>query len=434
MKPNIISRKLIKPCTPTPPNLNKYKLSYMDENLPQMNVGIILFYPPNPNTNIPKEFRVHIHELEKSLSEILPQFYPLAGRFIKNDHLVDCSDQGVEFVEAEFVDDDVDFVDLLSKMETKQLSDLLQPKFHQVDELPTDPLLSVQVTQFKCGALAVSVSVSHRIFDAASVGTFIAAWSSNANNKNLGGKISASFESILLFPGNGPSFGPCLTLPYPPTPVGKRFCFNKDAIVSLRSKLTTYYSRVRVVCAVISKALIGVDRTKQGGKSRPCQIVQAINMRGRTIPPLPKHSCGNLSLSAPVLITTDKVVGIEQLVDILGDGLEKRFADCAEMFSPGGRGWHGVITGPMADMVEKLCSDEVNTIMFSDWSKLGLYEADFGWGQKPLGAGMGPIFQEKMTVLMDNKEGDGMEAWVYLNAEDMAYFVRDEDIKLYTMS
>ncbi|KAL7145316.1 hypothetical protein ABFS83_07G073600 [Erythranthe nasuta] len=391
-----------------------------------MNVGIILFY------TIPKE-RLHIHELEESLSQILPKFYPLAGRFIKNDHLVDCSDQGVEFVVAEVVDDDVAFIDLLSKMETRQLIDLLQPKFHRVDELPTDPLLSIQVTQFKCGVLAVSVSVSHRIFDAASVGTFITAWSSNANDNNFGGKISPSFESIVLFPGNGPSSGPCLTAPCPPTPVGKMFCFKKDAITSLRSKLTTYYSRVRVVCAVIAKALIGVDRAKRGGKSRPCHIIQTINMRGRTIPPLPKHSCGNLSVLAPILITTDKVVGIEQLVDILGGGLEKRFDDCAEMFSPGGRGWQGVITGPLADMVENLCSDEVNTIMFTDWSKLGLYEADFGWGQKPLGAGIGATPHEKTIVLMDNKEGDGMEAWVHLNGDDMAYFEQDDDIKLYTM-
>ncbi|XP_012853626.1 PREDICTED: pelargonidin 3-O-(6-caffeoylglucoside) 5-O-(6-O-malonylglucoside) 4'''-malonyltransferase-like [Erythranthe guttata] len=297
-----------------------------------MNVGVILLYDNSISPNNPKQTTTHFQE---SLSKILPQFYPLAGRYIKKDHSVDCNDSGAEFVEAQVVDDDVTLSDVIltSKREVKLLNDyFLPPKFHQVDESPTDPLLSIRITRFKCGGLVVSVSVSHRIFGASSVGTFLAIWS-NAN-KNPGMvrsiKIRPSFDTPPeFFPGNYISRGNSIKMCWDPNIVVKRFSFHKEAITSLRSKLRLpENSRVRVVSAVIADAMIGVDRAKQSGKSRACLIAQAVNMRRRTFAPLPKHSCRNwLILSPTRCMIPNTVVGnnnnIQELVDILGDGLEK---------------------------------------------------------------------------------------------------------------
>ena len=182
MKINIVRRNFIKPSTPTPQNLKNYKLSFKDELSPPSNVGVVLFYRSNP-----KQANV----LEESLSGILPRFYPLAGRYIKEDFSVDCVDQGAEFVEAVADADDVEADDLLPRQGDRFAG-------------PTDALLSVQITELvKCGGLAVGVSVSHRIFDASSIGTFIAAWS-NAS-KILRGEegiiVVPTFDPHLLFPG-----------------------------------------------------------------------------------------------------------------------------------------------------------------------------------------------------------------------------------------
>ncbi|KAI3454766.1 hypothetical protein Pfo_011429 [Paulownia fortunei] len=347
----------------------------------------------------------------KSLAKILPQFYPLAGRYIKKDHLVDCSDQGAQFVEAEAVD--VQLLDLVEEMKTEQLNDLLPYQFYQVDEAATDPLLSIQITKFNCGGLVISVSVSHRIFDASSVGTFIAAWT-NANNPGTG-----PGAKITICPKSGlrPDFEPFRNRN--PSIVVKRFSFSKEAITSLRSKLrpndgkgvlsSRVISKVRVVCALISKALIGVDQAKYG-KSRSCLVVQAVNMRERTIPPLPKHSCGNLaipSITRCMATTETKDIGIQELVYLLGDGIEKTIADCAEILSPG-RDGHKIINDPLASLIEKSDSGE------------------------PVWASIGALPGENMTVLMDNKEGDGIEAWVHLNHNDMSYFEQDEELRLFT--
>lgn len=96
-----------------------------------INVGLILFYPK----------QIIYHHLQESLANILPKFYLLAGRYIKNHHSV------AEFVQAEAVE-----ADLLAKPQADdRLNDLLpRPLYHT--ESSTDPLLAIQITEFNiCG-------------------------------------------------------------------------------------------------------------------------------------------------------------------------------------------------------------------------------------------------------------------------------------------
>ncbi|KAK6124909.1 hypothetical protein DH2020_041347 [Rehmannia glutinosa] len=439
MKVNVVSRKLIKPCTPTPQN--KYKLSFLDEVSPPMNVSLILFYPPNPN---PKP--ILITHLEESLAKILPQFYPFAGRYIKKDRTIDRCDEGAEFVVAEAIEVEP-MADFIANTKNDQfLNNLLSRQPHEADKA-TDPILSIQITEFKsCGGLAISISVSHRIADASSIGTFVAAFSNIANlNSNFhagqwqkimtnNNNINPSFDAPKLFPGRYLSND---NIEPPSNIVVKRLLLNKNAISSLRSKLRSknggvVLSRVRVVSAVIAKALIGVDRAKHE-KSRACIILQGVNMRDRTIPPLPHHSCGNFSLHAVTeLANKGTDLGLQEMVYLLGDGIDKVIDDCAKMLSLDEDGREDIILGPIARALERLKSGEISYILgISDWSKFGFYEADFGLG-RPVWVGVGTLPCPNMTILMDNKEGDGIEAWVYMDYKDMPYFEQDEEVKLFT--
>lgn len=147
------------------------------------------------------------------------------------------------------------------------------------------------------------------------------------------------------------------------------------------------------------------------------------------VPPLPQPSCGNLStisLTRRINSTeTEQNLGIQKLVDLLADGLQRTIADCAEMLAPGADRY-GIHTRPAMKLMKELASGDVNFIMFTDWSKFGFYEADFGWG-KPVGVGAMPA-GEISILLMNNKEGDGMEAWLSLDCNDMAYLEHDEEI------
>ncbi|KAH6815972.1 hypothetical protein C2S51_020792 [Perilla frutescens var. frutescens] len=335
---------------------------------------------------------------------------------MKNDHCIDCSDEGVEFVEAEALD--VELIDLVAKTDADELNDLLPQQYFKIDEASHYPLMSIQATHFTSGGLTIAISVSHRVFDASSLGTFVAAWSNatNPDSYNKDGlklKITPSFNLPSLLPKKDRDFGlgsDQINVEGKEIVV-KRFLFNKEALTRLRSKLKPNIngktiSKVRVVCAVIAKALISVDRTKHG-KHRDVVITQAINMRERTVLPQLKHCCGNLflpSLRRRVAAAEAKVIGIQELVDVIGDDVRKKVWD-----------------------------PEMNAMLFSDWSKFGFYEADFRLG-KPVWASIGPQRPFiSAAVLMSDKEGDGIEAWLHLNQNDMQTFQQDEYINSFTM-
>ncbi|GFP85244.1 pelargonidin 3-o-(6-caffeoylglucoside) 5-o-(6-o-malonylglucoside) 4'''-malonyltransferase [Phtheirospermum japonicum] len=411
MKANVISTKLIKPCTPTPQNLSKYKISLTEELVPPMNFSVILFYPANPN---PKP--TILTQLQESLSKILPQFYPFAGRYIKKDHSINCNDEGAEFVEAEATT--IEMNDFISKTKNDQLNILLSRQTLDADK-PTDPLLSVQITHFKCGGVSISISLSHRISDASSLGTFIAAWSNANNNNNNNKPIIPSFDSPSVFPGINLEYD---IEPPPNNTVIKRLLFNKEAISSLRSKLRPN--------EFISRAMIGVEIAKKG-KSRDCVICQAVNIRERTIPPLPKHSCGYLVIQSFSECNMAADIGFEELVNTLGDAINKTVNSCAELMSLGQDERVKFVLDPVMNFMKRPERGETKIMWFTDWSKFGFYEADFGWGNKPVWVGIGSVPSENLGLFMNNKEGDGIEAWVFLNQNDVPYFEKDEYMKLF---
>ncbi|MCD9559061.1 hypothetical protein HAX54_016790 [Datura stramonium] len=96
MELNVISTKLIKPSSPTPPHLKNYKLSFFDQLAEREHVPLLLFYPRGHDD----ESATIDEKLEQSLSRILTHVYPAAGRLSKDRCSIDCLDQGVTFAKA----------------------------------------------------------------------------------------------------------------------------------------------------------------------------------------------------------------------------------------------------------------------------------------------------------------------------------------------
>jgi 5-bromo-4-chloroindolyl phosphate hydrolysis protein len=131
MEVQLISRKLIKPSVQTPPHLQNLNISFLDQLAPSLNVTNIFYYTNNHHVN-------NIEDLEKSLSEILTLFYPLAGRYIEDNLSVDCNDEGVEFLEAKV--DGVDLTQIIQQDPNSNL-DLLDHFVPCVTESDTSRLL-----------------------------------------------------------------------------------------------------------------------------------------------------------------------------------------------------------------------------------------------------------------------------------------------------
>ncbi|KAH6830669.1 hypothetical protein C2S53_010100 [Perilla frutescens var. hirtella] len=432
MKVHKISKKLIKPDTPTAQNLKNYKISMLDQFMESMNMGVILFYESKPEKNT---------QLEESLATILVEFYLLAGRYMKNDHFVDCNDDGAEFVEAE-AQGVAAIMDVAATTNSDQLNlnDLLPDQYFRADEAPNDPLLSIQATHFPCGGIAIAISISHRVFDMPSFAAFTAAWSKACSNpdhyyKAIESTSRPSFSIPSLLPymdlGLATRSNKCITEADEISV--KRLVFDKDAITRLRSKIAhnvndTVISGVSAVCAVIVKALMEADRAKHGGRSRGLFIIQPIDMRERTIPPQPKHVCGNLTIpSLTRRVDSGNVVGMGELVDVMDESVGRSIGEYSEILvSP------SIIMNALRNIRKQVFDPETNVIAFTDWSEFGFYDADFGWG-KPVWASIGPQPPAiTATVIMSDGEGNGIEAWLHLKQSDVAYFDQVEEIKLFT--
>ncbi|KAL0375558.1 UNVERIFIED_CONTAM: 3'-N-debenzoyl-2'-deoxytaxol N-benzoyltransferase [Sesamum calycinum] len=190
MKVSVVSRKLIKPCKPTPSDLCTYKISLIDEVNPSMHVTRIFFYESDQVAD-----DKYIASLEESLSQVLPLFYPLAGRYNKEEHYVNCNDKGAAFLTTEVDCPLHQFIG--PELESEQLDHLAALQIGEVDE-PTDPILAVQINRFQCGGLAIGVCTSHRVFDSCSQTTFLKAWANAATNGGL--VIRPDFDLASYFP------------------------------------------------------------------------------------------------------------------------------------------------------------------------------------------------------------------------------------------
>lgn len=427
MKVQLQSKKFIKPSTPTPPNSRTHKISFIDEHAPKMYIPLILYYPAPPNANNEHLFSSTCNQLEKSLAQTLVQFYPLAGRYNKDLHIVNCNDEGVEFVEAK-----VDFhlheiLERAAKLDPEQQLNSFIPSEICINEEITDPLLAIQVTMFKCGGLALGVCMSHRIADASTLSMFLESWTSASNNQQFkcSKEVCPIFDSASFFPGRNYTAGISLEgLRNINNVVTRRLLFDNKAISSLRAKTNPGpndkpKSKVQLVNAVLWKAIASVERLKDE-HSRAGLILQPLNLREKTIHQVPKNCCGNLCLLAIVPVTGGENTEIQDLADLLSGSIKWSFEEWTKIVS----------RGEDDPFLENLMRSLVNYYMITSWCRFPFYEDDFGWG-KPSWVSSVNLPVKNWIFLMDDKNGDGIEVWVNLDEKDMLVFEQACDIQTF---
>lgn len=164
----IESTKIITPATPTLHTLGHYKLGFIDENAPATNISVVLCFF-SCGRNLSPKFVTH---LEKSLEKTLIRFYLLAGIYQEEIHVVDYKDRGAEFIQAKVNIKLEDVILSGSEVNSRLIDEFILSAIGAVDQV-NDPILSIQVTIFECGGIALGVSISHRVVDGSSVCRFL---------------------------------------------------------------------------------------------------------------------------------------------------------------------------------------------------------------------------------------------------------------------
>ncbi|KAL5543772.1 hypothetical protein UlMin_007556 [Ulmus minor] len=422
MKVEILSRTLVKPFSSTPNDLRNYKLSLLDQFIPEFHIGIVFFY--SPTTNNDQSFNEKSQTLKKSLSETLTLFYPIAGRF-KDTATIDCNDEGSCLIEAKINSKLSDFLDQPG-LET--VGKLVPTLDSETMEMATKCLLIVQATLFECGGMAISFCFEHRFGDMSSEVTFLKNWIAIARGFDQELELD-----IPIF--NGASFLPPIDLPPLPAvdnPIERRkttrLVFESSKIAALK-KLSgqEHLSRVEVVLALILKSAITATRSISSSSSTAQSVIfQSVNLRKRLVPPLPENSIGNLFWSLPALIE-EKFMEFHEIVAKIREVKMEFYEEKVHKIKDSDEG-RLLIFESLKERGEIMFKiDDPNLYMCSSWCNFPFYEMDFGWG-KPIWVSNGVFSSRNVIVLEDTKCGTGIEAWVNLAPQIMSLFERDEEL------
>jgi shikimate O-hydroxycinnamoyltransferase len=323
--------------------------------------------------------------MEKSLAETLSLFYPLGGRYIKDEFSVECNDMGAEFLEAKVGG----FLSQLlerEERESEMASHLVAPLF----QTENSPLVIVQFNMFECGGLAIGISIAHRIADAFTIGTFINAWSTACRIGSEKVHCRPSFQLGSLFP---PKEMPSSSGTAPGTDIKiirRRFVFDGHTLSKLKAiarggdseqlVIKHHPSRVEVVTALIWMALIRVAQARHG-HLRPSLLGLTFNMRGKTAMTTPDYSCGNFVNWANAQFMPDDEIKMElhHFVNRVHDAISTTTHDCAK--ASNSDDIYSMVSSKAREVGEALGEGNVDTYMFSCWCRFPWYEADFGWGK-----------------------------------------------------
>ncbi|XP_076897984.1 benzyl alcohol O-benzoyltransferase-like [Bidens hawaiensis] len=164
-----LAQELIVPAKPTPRELKPLS-DIDDQEIIRRQTPFIMVYHRHPNKRNGNPASV----IREALAKLLVFYYPFAGRLKEGPAgklMVDCSGEGVLFIEAE------------ADVSLNQLGNELQPQFPCMDDLLYDvpgssgiinsPLLLIQVTRMLCGGFIFAIRLNHIMSDATGLIQFL---------------------------------------------------------------------------------------------------------------------------------------------------------------------------------------------------------------------------------------------------------------------
>ncbi|VVA41503.1 PREDICTED: shikimate [Prunus dulcis] len=369
--------------------------------------------------------------LKCSLAKALVPFYPVAGRLKLNDEgriEIDCNGEGVLFVVAETDSVLDEFGDFAPTLEFRKLV----PAVDYSAGISSYPLLVVQVTYFKCGGVSLGVGLEHRVADGFSGLHFVNTWSDIARGLDL--TIPPFIDRTLLRARDPPqpAFDHIEYQPDPPIKTGTKavgdesatvsiFRFTREQLNILKAKskedgntinYTTYEMLAGHIwkCASVARELPDDQETK---------LHIAVDGRSRLQPPLPPGFFGNVVFSsAPIAAAGDlkskptwyAASRIHDAVLRMDNDYLRSALDYLELqpdLLPHVRGAHTFRCPRLA---------------ITNWSRLPIYDADFGWG-RPTFMGPGGIGYEGLAFVLPSATNDGsLSVVISLQSQRMKSF------------
>lgn len=441
MEVKVLSKETIIPSAPTPPHLQTFQLSLLDQLSPMLYIPLLFFYSMKTNYGIEyQDPKKAIATLKNSLSKTLSRFYLLAGRII--DKSIHCNDKGAVFMEASV---SCNMIEILKEPNNEVLTKLLPCSLSCSKPVEEYAQIVVQANIFKCGGIAISLCLLHKLIDGATFSCFLKSWATtnrallslDSSPNNMVRYDYKSFSSLFpqtnLLPFHQKLINNNNEVVVPSSTSTRnrrlrRFVFRSKAILDLKAKAKSSDvpnpTCVETLTGFIWKYAMKVA---DGYSSlRPSTLSHVVNIRKIIEPSLPEVSVGNILWGAVAhySTTSNEEFGnleLSKLVILLRKSFEKiKKTDYIKeliMGSDKGR------SKSVMKLVREINKWPLSNYYFcTSWRNMNLNQVDFGWG-KPIWIAIAGDSNELMSnviVFIDNVLDDGsVEAWILLDEKEM---------------
>ncbi|MFS7892695.1 putative deacetylvindoline O-acetyltransferase [Helianthus anomalus] len=423
----IISRDIIKPANPTPSHLQTYNLSEIDLLTEKAYMPLILFYPKNASCSLTAQDKASV--LKKSLSQSLTKYHHFAGRLpTRTTPYVDCNDEGVLFLEARN-DSGLDAFKLTSAKDGN-LDYLFADDMVCYNSPHHRNLVGVQLNHFACGGVGLAISMSHLVGDGCTLGSFMLHWASVARYGSPDDKevLPLNPHFIHVPRTNSPlSEAPVMNqhLASITTRVMKKFVFPNSKLSDLKkvvSDETNNPTRVEVLTSLLYRTAVAAATTKSGC-FKPSYLFMTADIRKHFVDKLPQTTVGNFVSMMMVPTRHESQTSISMLVaEIKKQKLQLKGVQSVEQAAKSMELVHSKFRN---DDLEHLANGSYAS---SSLCGMAFGKVDFGWGKPTAKAFAFRSAGRNAFLLMDSTDGDGIEAHVILEKEDMEIFQNDKEL------
>ncbi|KAJ0743389.1 putative taxadien-5-alpha-ol O-acetyltransferase [Helianthus annuus] len=360
---------LVAPCEPTPSET--LDLSRIDR-LPVLRCNartLHVFEPIGPHGAAGSTIR-------EALAKALVPYYPLAGRLSSDGSTIECTGDGVWFVETS-ADCSLRSVGYFEDVTTIPFDSLLPSP--PPENQGVDPLVLMQITEFEGDGFVMGLTFCHTICDGLGAAQFL----------NAIGEFAREVNPLTVTPVWHRDFLPPPQLPTPATLPPPNFTLPDyhlvqanidipldDRITRLKDKFMKeslkHCSTFEIVAAALwrnrTQAVHGL-----GSESRTMKLVFFANCRPLVAPPLPKGFYGNCFFPVTISASSEtlaraSIVEVIRMIQEAKARLPEEFSDWVK--EDGGRKKEDPFAPPLG----------YDTLFLSEWGRLGFNQVDYGNG------------------------------------------------------